>query len=389
VDTVLSLLRKYDVTIIAKEFTMVGVKYVLPALLLLFPLSAFGGEEILRLLIWEGHAPKHHVEKFEKQIKAKYGRTVKLKIEYVAGPDDFFAAVRGKKVDIVMMTHHHYKDERFNYIQNKLLLPLDLHNIPNFKHVIPALQKATHLYSHGNVYAVPVSQGPYGLAYNTTLIDEEPKSWQILWDPRFKKKYVIGANEYIYNSNITALALGYPRESISNFNALNNTEFREKLRQLALNAHSFWIGVDKPDELAGKMLATSWGDSLGPLKKKGEPWEMAKPAEGVPCWIDNYSITWALADKPFLKKVAEEYINGIISMDYQTEHIMRHMSLTPIITNIKGLVTAEEKEHIHIGTPDFFSENLILQPTYSLRDRNGLKLLWEEAMQGIPVQGKK
>jgi hypothetical protein len=38
-----------------------------------------------------------------------------------------------------MMTHHHYKDERFNSIQNKLLLPLDLNNVPNFKHVLPAL----------------------------------------------------------------------------------------------------------------------------------------------------------------------------------------------------------------------------------------------------------
>jgi spermidine/putrescine transport system substrate-binding protein len=116
---------------------------------------------------------------------------------------------------------------------------------------------------------------------------------------------------------------------------------------------------------------------------------MAKPTEGVPCWIDNYSITWALADKPFLKKVAEEYINGIISTDYQTEHIMRTMSLTPIITNIEGLLTSEERERIHIGTPNFFSKNRILQSTYSHRNRNGLKLLWEEAMKGIPVQGKK
>jgi spermidine/putrescine-binding protein len=353
------------------------------------PVAARQSENVLRLLIWEGHAPKQHIEEFETQIKAKHGREVELKVTYVVGSDDFYSAIRSGRIDMVMMTHHHYKDKRFNYIKNDLLLPLDLKNIPNFEHVIPALQKAKHLYSNGKVYASPVSQGPYGLAYNTALLKDEPRSWNILWDPRFKGKYVIGANEYIYNANITALALGYPRESISSYEALNSKKFKDKLRQLAVNAHSFWIGVDKPDDLAGMTLATSWGDSMGPLKKRGEPWKIAEPTEGMPCWIDNYAITWALADKPFLKKVAEEYINGLLSTDYQVEHIMRHMSLTPIITNIGDLLTAEEKERFHIGTPNFFARNRILQHTYSRRDRNGLKLLWEEAMEGINIQKDK
>ncbi len=338
---------------------------------------------VLRLLIWEGHAPKSHIEQFEKQIAAKNGREVKLVVEYVEGSDDFFDAVRSKSVDVVMMTHHHYKDERFKFIQNKLLLPLDLANIPNFKHVIPSLQKAEHLFQDGKVYASPVSQGPYGLAFNTSLLKDEPKSWDILWDPRFKGKYVIGANEYIYNTNITALALGYPRESISSFDALNTQEFKNKLRQLAINAHSFWIGVDKPGDLSGNILGTSWGDSMGPLNERGEAWKMAEPAEGMPCWIDNYAVTWALADQPFLKTVAEEYINSLLSTDYQVEHIMRHLSLTPIITNIGDLLTTQEKERIHIGTPSFFAQNRILQPTYSQRDRNGLHYLWREAMAGL------
>jgi len=113
---------------------------------------------------------------------------------------------------------------------------------------------------------------------------------------------------------------------------------------------------------------------------------MAEPGEGMPCWIDNYAITWALADKPFLKKVAEEYINVMLSSDFQVKHIMRNMSLTPIITNIEELLTAEEKKRIHIGTPNFFDKNRILQPFYSQRDRNGLKAMWDEAMQARKSQ---
>ena len=361
---------------------------LIPAIWIISSSSVFGSEHVLRLLIWEGHAPNHYVELFEKKMLAKYGRKVTLRINYVKGSDDFWDAIRGKHAEMVMMTHHHFKDERFNYIKKKLLLPLNLKNIPNFKYVLPNLQKAKHMYSNGEVFASPVSQGPYALVYNTTLLKEKPKSWNILWDPRFKGKYVIGANEYIYNANITALALGYSKEAVSNYSVLNNVVFREKLRELAVNAHSFWIGVDTPNALKGMTLATSWGDSLTPLRKQGEAWKMAEPNEGTPAWIDNYAITWALADKPFLKKVAEEYINGLLSTDYQVKHIMRTLSLTPIITSIADNLTAEERRRFHIGVPNFFVQNRILQHTYSRRDRNGIKLMWEEAMKGIPTGPK-
>jgi spermidine/putrescine-binding protein len=339
--------------------------------------------DVLRLLIWEGHAPDSWINMSEKRIEQRHGRSVKLKISYVKGGEDFYDSVRDKAADVVMMTHHAYKDERYNFIQNRLLLPLDLANIPNFKHLVPLMQTAEHLLSDGQVYAVPVSQGPYGLAYNTTLMESEPKSWNVFWEPGYKGQYVIGANEPFYNANITALAMGYPRDKIGSYDAMNNPEFKSKLRSLAVNAHSFWIGVDKPENLAGRPLAVSWGDSLGPLKKRGEVWKIAEPVEGTMCWIDNYAITWALKDKPFLKKVAEEYINELLTTDYQAGHILRQLSLAPTITNIVDLLTPEEAGRLRPGVPDHFERNRILQKTYSKRDRNGIKLLWDEAMQGL------
>lgn len=338
---------------------------------------------VLRLLIWEGHAPDQHTESFEKFIEEKYGKGIKLENTYVTSSDDFYDSIRGGKVDLVMMTHHHFKDQRFDYISNKLLIPLDLKNIPNFKNIIPALQNAEYLKEADDIYASPVSQGPYGLAYNSDLLDEEPQSWNIFWDSRFKDKYVIGLNEYSYNITITALALGYPRESINDYEFLNNDEFKNKLKQLADNAHSFWIGVDKPGDLSGMTVATSWGDSIAPLNEMGENWKIAEPFEGSPSWIDNYAITWSLAEKPLLKKIAEEYINSRLSIEYQIEHIMHHMSLTPIITNITEELTEYEKACIHVGYPNFFEENRILQPTYSERTRNGLKLLWDQAIRDV------
>lgn len=359
-------------------------------LLLILPASVCANDDILKLLIWEGYAPEESVKEFESEVEAKYGRKVKLEIALAESPDDFYDAIRDKRADLVSISHHMIKDERFHYIEKGLILPFELEAIPNYVNVIPDISKADYHIHEGKTYGVPIANGPYGLAYNTDVFKKAPQSWKAFWDPANKNKYVIGAHEYVYNVNITALVLGYPRESISSYDALNNKEFKDKLRQLAVNARSFWKGVDKPDDLFGLNLAASWGDSLSSLKRMGEIWKMAEPVEGTMWWIDEYTITWALADKPFLKRVAEDWINKGLSPDFQVEHLVREVGVYPVVTSIADRLTEKEKLRIQIGTmPGAFSDKRILQDTHTQRDRNGLKLLWDEAMKGVPVKGGK
>jgi len=167
---------------------------------------------------------------------------------------------------------------------------------------------------------------------------------------------------------------------------MNNPEYKKKLRQLAMNANSFWFGVDKADDLSGNSIAAVWGDSFGPLKQRGEQWQMAQPVEGTPFWIDNYAITSTLANKPFLKKIAEEYINSVLSTDYQVGNILRVIQTVPVVANIEHLLTPAEKKRTHLDDPNFSTNKQILLPTYSHRDRNGLKLLWDEAMKGVSTK---
>jgi len=340
-------------------------------------------EDVLRLLVWEGYAPPEYVREFEKQIEAQHGRKVKLEVSYVGGPDDFFPPIRMKRVDLVTISHHYFKDERFNYIHGKLILPIETQRLENFSNVIPALRKSKYLAHQGKTYGVPVCQGPYGLAYNPAKVASPPETWQVLWDPKHKGQYVLGRHEYLYNVATTALACGYPRDAITRYDDLNNKEFKAKLRQLAVGAGGFWVGQDSPEDLSGKSLAAVWGDSLPTLEKRGQPWRIAEPKEATLCWVDNYAITWALADKPFLRKVAHQWIDRLLQPDYQVDYILRTIALGPVTTDIEEKLTPAEKKRLHVGTANFFRENRILPPTCSRRDRNGLKLLWTEAMEGI------
>ena len=112
---------------------------------------------------------------------------------------------------------------------------------------------------------------------------------------------------------------------------------------------------------------------------------MAHPKEGTPWWIDEYAVTWTLHDKPFLKKVAEEWINEVLKPDFQVNTLVRDLTIFPTVTNISDQLTLEEKERLGIDTPDSFEKKRFPQQVISQRDRNGLRLLWGEAMKGIVV----
>ena len=343
----------------------------------------------LRLLVWGEYAPEKHVNDFIKDVEKQYKTKIEFVIIKAKSNDDFFEAIRKGKVDLVTFAHYMLKDERFQYIKNKLLLPFDIKNIPNYSNVIPELKESSFIFTENKVYGIPFERGSYKLLYNTAKFDQEPKSWEIFWDPAYKKKYSIGATDYLYNVNITALALGYPREDIGDFNKLNNKTFKTKLRELAVNAHSMWVGVDQGSDLIDLDFAAGWGTSLSSLEKMGKHWKEASPEEGVMHYFSVYAATSALKDRPFMKKIAEEWINYVLLPDFQVNHITRELKCFLVIKNITEILTEKEKEHFHKYTRGSNTKNRIQQMSYSIRNRNGIRELWDKAMEGVKVKGNE
>lgn len=334
--------------------------------------------EELRLMTYEGNPPLEQVELFKTLVKTKYGIDLDVKMSYISDPSEYLKALKNREADIINCPHNIPKDARYKFISAKLILPIDLKNVPNYQDLIPIFQKAEHITEAGEVYGVPFIYAPYGLAYNTTLLKEPPASWAAFWDPQYAGKYAIGS-DYEQNINITALALGIERSKIGQYDAVMSPEFQEKVTALIKNAKAMWTGVDTADQLQGLAFSVAWGFSFAELKNRGEIWQFANPGEGMMGGIGYTMLSHTLRENPTLKQVAEEFANFLISPDYQVNIVVRTLSAGAVNAAITDRLTPEEVAAFHLDDPQYFQEKFIPYPVLDARSRQGYELIWKKA----------
>ena len=344
-------------------------------------LSATARAEELRILAYEGYVTQAMANEFTAAMEAK-GLDVTVKIDHISDPQEIFDALRYKSVDIVTPTHNVYKSEKWRLIANKLLLPIDVARLPNYRHLVPMMKQLEYLSEDDKTYGVPYTFGSYGLAYNAALLDKAPTSWNALFDPKFSGQYAVSSDYHEANIYVAALASGVPRDKIGNVEDLFAfPEVQAKLNYLATNAKVLWKGVDTAQDLKGLTMAASWGFALPALNRQGESWKMAKPREGVTGWIDSFSIAAEVAKTPQRQVLAEEVLNYVISQKVQVNNVVRGLGSFPVSGDVRALLSKREIKDFRIDEPEFFVKEFILWKTLSLRNQNGLKLMWERAKQ--------
>ena len=333
----------------------------------------------LKIHTWEGYADADMVEDFTQAMLRDKGLRVALDIHYVSDPHDYYAALRLGHTDLISPAHNLIKDERFQYISKDILLPINLDNIPNYKKLIPALRDADYATDKGKVYAVPFAHGAYALIYNQNEVDAIPKSWQVLWNPKYAKRYVVSADYYEVNYFITVLSLGHKPSMFTDVDHFRNESFIQRLRELRLGSRDMWVGVDTEANVKGSAMATSWGFSLAKLNKQGVKWKRAVPKEGVTGWVDNTALSRTLVDKPILKMIAESWIDFLISPKVQHEVVIKRLSSDPVSLGVIPRLSKSEISAHHLDNLDYFKNNRYLWPTLSKSQRNMIKNFWGRA----------
>lgn len=338
-------------------------------------------EITMRMLIWEGYAPAHVREAFQRMVSEKFGLSLAFDIAYASNPDAFFNALRKGEVDMISPAHNLPKDLRYNFTSNGLTLPVNLENIPNYASIMPRLRRRPWSEENGQIFAVPIVQGPYGLAYNTRFVDQQPVSWNILWDPRYAGNYAIARDYYELSIYISALAMGYNQRNIFNYDAIKGPLLERRVTALAVNADFMWKGMDKPIQYRHKALATTWRITFAKLNTGQDVWRVAVPREGTTWWIDTLMLSHTLKHYPLRKKIAEEWINFLLAPEVQAEALAIELGVLPV--TLPALNLYWEKQ----PTPrDVLDQKRLLQEhipwqVLKTRDRNAFHLLWNEALE--------
>jgi len=360
--------------------TIFRIRFITLVVLFFISSPAIHAKVVINLLTWEGYAPAEQVRYFEHLMATKYSLPVNFSVTYVSSESDYINAINNGTADVIAPSHNILKDYRYKLIDKQLILPINIENIPNYTKIFPDLQYADYSTTKGVVYSVPLVHGPYGLAYNSKLVQPEPDSWNVFWEPKFKGHYTINSDYSEVNIYITALALGIRPKELNNTSKLSSPELEQKLTSLIKQAGNLWYGVDKASDLEHNLIGTAWGFSFPELAKQGQIWKMASPKEGITTWIDGHAISKNLADKPLHKKIAEDWINYTLSEEFQFKVIAKGIASAPVNITIKSQLTADEIDRFHLNDENFFTKKQILWPTLSKTQRRFMKLLWDKAL---------
>ncbi len=339
--------------------------------------TAMAAKETINIMCWEGYADKAFIDEFQKMVKKKYKIDVEVKPSYATGQEDFYNAAKNGTADLISPPADMAKAARFNFFRKGavVLNPLDMKNIPNAKHMLPFFSADKSLLEGGKRYGLPYNCGPYGLAYNTSVVKEAPKSWNVFWDKRYAGKYTINNNFHKVNIWITALSLGYKYDDLFNIDRLDRKKIQPKLNELVKGAKSLWDGEANADEFPKLSLATTWGFAVVKANQKGGSWKLATPKEGGSAWIDYWCITHAA--KGTKKKLCEEWINLHLSPKYQAA-VVKQQGVSPVIDNVGNLVTPEEKVLFNVGNNNYF-KTVAIWRVMSEKTEKAFGEMWEEA----------
>jgi spermidine/putrescine-binding protein len=354
--------------------------------LLLLPLFCIAAvpalhAETLRILAWEGYTPDAALLAFKKETKQKYGVDIDFKVAYVKQFSDFYDGIRGGHYDLAAPISDIIKDDSFDLINKKLILPLNLANIPNYKTLYPDLQHPSYSTDNGQVYAVALTQGPYGLMYNSKKVKTPPTSWNVLWDQKNQQQYSVG-NLPNFNVITVAISLGYKGNALLNYETLrDDPRIEARLTSLIKNSSKVWDGVDNASDLKNLSYTAGYGFSLPDLRKQGQQWQFASPVEGNVWWVDNWVISSQLANKPTLRKIAELFINHTLSAEYQANVFARGIATYPVTTTEKNKLTLAEQKFLGLDNKSFVESPRIIPQGMSRRNRNGMSLIWSNAMK--------
>jgi spermidine/putrescine-binding protein len=310
----------------------------------------------LKIHAWEGYAREHEAD-FKKLVKETKNIDLDIVITNTSGYDSFVDAIKNAGVHLVSPANDLVRPLK----KLGLIRPVDTSRIKNFNQINPLLMKTRSTEVGGVICAVPFNIGAYWLVYNKDKVPT-PSSYEILWDPRFRKRVTISGVYDTINIYITALLLGFPKQDLFHLSDEQLKRIEEKLRILNTEQISdFWAENLNPAKRDQFDIGMDWGVGVQQINHNyGGNWGVVIPKEGVTAWMDTWAVTTNVKDD-ITEDIAYRYIEYMISPAVQAK-MAKLTSYGPANPYATRYFSAAEKKMYFLTDPKLMSEFIIWQP---------------------------
>lgn len=243
------------------------------------PRPAWAANGVLNVTTYDKFLPQEFIDKFQRDT----GIEVRIRLTDDQGKQYNLLTAEGANpsTDIVTVAGHRYSQ----FIDSKLLQPLDTGKITNWKNLNTAYQDAPWARVNGNLWGLPILAGYEGLARNVDYVKDAP-SWEIMFDPQYK-----GQTSYIVSDFMTIVMqyLGHDgdfttyvdKPEIAQKATNEARDFLIKHKDMVRKYYDAGSEVQQMFINEDIYLAHSWSGPAAKLIIDGHPIKLSVPKEGT------------------------------------------------------------------------------------------------------------
>jgi spermidine/putrescine transport system substrate-binding protein len=276
---------------------------------LTLPAAAAAKKESLNIFCWSEYIPQSVIDAFAKANK------VKVNVENYASNEEMLAKLQAGSAKYDLIQPSEYIIEELGKAGK--LEELNMANIPNFKNLDPKFIKQAH--DPENKYSVTWMAGNVGIAINRTKVKDEIKSYNDVFQDKFKKRIVVLDD----SREIVSWALASLGIPINDITVENLEKARPVLAKWLPLVKLFDSDSPKTALLNGDVdLGIIWNGEGAKIleeskksKKRKLSFEYVLPSEGAHMFIDSLAIPKGSKNKD----LAEKFINHVLEPKVSVE----------------------------------------------------------------------
>lgn len=241
-------------------------------------------------------------------VNAEFEKLTGIKVNYTnyATNEELYAKLKGGGTTYDVIIPSDYMISKM--IKEKLIQPLDMENIPNYKYIMDNYRDLA--YDPENAYSVPYTWGTVGIIYNAEEIDipKDEIDWDILWNEEYKDQILMFDNPRDAFA-IAEIMLGY---SLNTEDPAELKSAADKLKEQKDVVQAYVMDEVFDKMAAGEALLAPYyaGDALTILEDN-EDLDFAVPRSGTNLFVDAMCIPTSAKQK----EAAEMYINFMCEPD--------------------------------------------------------------------------